>query len=601
MVLRDGVPMTDPDSFTRFDFIDTQDIQSIEIAKGPGSIFAAGSAGGTIHILSKSVFDNQQRRIKLGGGTYGTANLHGRYADKISENDFMAFTFSRRQSDNDWRRWNHYDSTQAGLKHGHLFGSGATLESELSYTEANMQLPGDMDEVQFKGFEKTGTQEETNSAWRHSGRYSTIVFFNTKYEAQVGDLTFKPRLYANQWEHLHPVTGAINESGPVTVYGTDLQSDWNHRLFDDEAMLIFGLTARVEHADHSKKYRYADLDTRFVTSPYPHTEIVATRSDEKGALMSEESYTNTLYGFYLQETLRPGERWLMDLSFRFDKAGFSTRGEETTAYDYSSGNYGSGEGNYTLDKTYDLASPRIGVSYRLTDTANLFATVARQDQTPSSGEFLDNRGLKASTSTNYEVGIKGRSPSFSYDLSAYLNPVQNEIVTTLDANNERVYQNAGETDKKGVELSTVYLLQENLSIGVNYAYSDYTYKAFEEVVYDNGATIVDRSGNRLKYIPMSQYTLFADYRHPSGLKAAVQSHTWGEYYMDDANTGKYDGYAFLTNLMLGYETGAHTITLNVNNLTDIHYAAEAKKSTSGDYSYAAGAPRTALLSYTYAF
>ncbi|MCG7897866.1 MAG: Plug domain-containing protein, partial [Candidatus Thiodiazotropha weberae] len=47
MVIRDGVPMTDPDSFSRFDFIDTQDIERIEITKGPGSLFGAGSAGGT--------------------------------------------------------------------------------------------------------------------------------------------------------------------------------------------------------------------------------------------------------------------------------------------------------------------------------------------------------------------------------------------------------------------------------------------------------------------------------------------------------------------------------------------------------------------------
>ena len=31
MLLRDGVPITDPDSFTRLDFIDTQDVERIEI------------------------------------------------------------------------------------------------------------------------------------------------------------------------------------------------------------------------------------------------------------------------------------------------------------------------------------------------------------------------------------------------------------------------------------------------------------------------------------------------------------------------------------------------------------------------------------------
>lgn len=34
MVIKDGVPMTDPDSFTRFDYIDMQDVSSIEVQKG---------------------------------------------------------------------------------------------------------------------------------------------------------------------------------------------------------------------------------------------------------------------------------------------------------------------------------------------------------------------------------------------------------------------------------------------------------------------------------------------------------------------------------------------------------------------------------------
>ena len=37
MVLLDGVPITDPDSMTRMDFIDTQLIEQIEVVKGPQS------------------------------------------------------------------------------------------------------------------------------------------------------------------------------------------------------------------------------------------------------------------------------------------------------------------------------------------------------------------------------------------------------------------------------------------------------------------------------------------------------------------------------------------------------------------------------------
>ena len=58
MVMKDGVPMTDPDSFTRFDFIDMQDVTSIEVQKGPGSINASNATGGVIQLVTKSVFDD---------------------------------------------------------------------------------------------------------------------------------------------------------------------------------------------------------------------------------------------------------------------------------------------------------------------------------------------------------------------------------------------------------------------------------------------------------------------------------------------------------------------------------------------------------------
>ncbi|MEW8062350.1 MAG: TonB-dependent receptor plug domain-containing protein, partial [Candidatus Thiodiazotropha sp.] len=139
MVIRDGVPMTDPDSFSRFDFIDTQDIERIEITKGPGSLFGAGSSGGTIQIISKSVFDSDSNRIKLGVGEFGQGNLHGRLAGDIDDSNAYSLTASYRKSDNDWREWNEFESKQFAFKHGYLLDSGATLESELSYHEADLQ------------------------------------------------------------------------------------------------------------------------------------------------------------------------------------------------------------------------------------------------------------------------------------------------------------------------------------------------------------------------------------------------------------------------------------------------------------------------------
>ena len=65
---------------------------------------------------------------------------------------------------------------------------------------------------------------------------------------------------------------------------------------------------------------------------------------------------------------------------------------------------------------------------------------------------------------------------------------------------------------------------------------------------------------------------------------------------------KYDGYKFITNANIGYDiSDVQSISLNVENLFDRHYAIEVKKSTTGTIDYAAGQPRTFVLSYRHSF
>lgn len=96
MVMRDGVLMTNPDSFTRMDFIDVDDMESVEVFKGPGAIAAANASGGVVFIKSKSVFDTDNNRIKLGYATFDTlnANIKGSFA--IDESNYVGVSVSRR-------------------------------------------------------------------------------------------------------------------------------------------------------------------------------------------------------------------------------------------------------------------------------------------------------------------------------------------------------------------------------------------------------------------------------------------------------------------------------------------------------------------------
>lgn len=592
MVLRDGVPMTDPDSFTRLDFIDTQDIARIEIAKGPGNLYSTGSAGGAIHIISKSVFDERPDSIRLGLGNEGNENLHLRYGRKLGENQAMALSFSHRAQDNDWRAWNKFDTQQLGVKHGLAMGANATLESELSYSQADLQLPGSMSAAQFETFKSTGEQTATQDPWKHNGRYSKIWFFNTKYEKEDGAVTWKPRFYYTQWTHYHPVTGLINETEDwVQTYGTDLEGHYRHELGGHKATLVAGITLRVDDNDDSRKYLYRDYTTAA-------GRITATLSDEKGALANVSSSKNTLYGVFLQESVRFGDRWLVDAGLRLDRARFKIDENEIWAYSYSTGAYAAGAGQDSVRKAYTLPAPKLGASYRLTDTTSVFAVLAQASQVPSESEISGNPDLDSAKSTNFEVGLKGRAARWAYDLSAYVNPVKDEIITVRQPDGQNVYLNAGETDKKGLEFSGSFRATDTLDVGVNYAYSHYKYDEFTEPVRVGMVTTnVNRAGNWLPYIPKHQYGVFAAWRHATGARVRIESNSWGSYYLDNANSEKYEGYDWVTNLMVGYEKGAHLVAFNVDNILDEHYAMEVKKDTSGKLSYSAASPRTYVLSY----
>jgi iron complex outermembrane recepter protein len=359
MVMKDGVPMTDPDSFTRFDFIDMQDVSSIEVQKGPGSINAVNSTGGVIQLITKSVFDEDKNSIKVGVGNDNQKNVNLKLRGAIDENDFASFTFSSRKIDNSWRDNNEFDTTQATLKYGHIFDDESTIENELSYTESNLNLPASMTREEFEVFKQTGKQHDTSNQWQNSARDSKIFSLNSKYEKEVGNITYKPRFYFNSWEHYHPVTGLINDSDDNKVFGTDLEFNAAHKLFSKDAMLVGGVTLKMDKTNDSKKYQYRDIQTQTVTSGWPPssvTQIVKTLSNEKGLLAGTEDSQTLLYGTYLMESFKVTDKLGFDISARVDKLKFDIDGNEITTYDYSTKSYKAGIGEYAIDNSFTQLS-----------------------------------------------------------------------------------------------------------------------------------------------------------------------------------------------------------------------------------------------------
>ena len=500
-------------------------------------------------------------------------------------------TATYRQMDNDWRTWNQFDTSQLSLKHGLMLNSNDVLESELAYSESNMQLPGAMDANLFSQFQRSGKQTDTSEPWKNSGRYSKVWLFNTKLEMQRGDFTFKPRIYYNTWYHYHPVTGIINETASwVSNIGADIEGQLRHQ----NGTLVGGLTLRQERAPDSRKFQYRDV-SKLATG-----RITATLTDQKGALAEIDDANTLLTGLYVQESWRPTDRWIIDIGTRYDVVRFDDRNTQLWQYDYANGKYIAGAGQTSLNKTFNLPAPKLAASYKLSDAFHVYAMLAQAGQIPSSSEMSNNHGLNAPIARNQEIGIKGRGRDWQLDGSIYTAQVRDEIV---QQNNGGVtdYLNAGKTNKKGLELSGNIRVGSGWEIGGHYGYADYRYGEFTEPVRVGAVTRnIDRAGNALPFVPRHQYGVFVGWK-ANGWRARLVANTWGEYWLDNANSEKYAGWEWVTNLSVGYEWAKHSLTLNAENLFDKRYAFEVKKDTAGKVTYTAAAPRSIALTYRYNF
>lgn len=589
MILLDGVPITDPDGMTRLDFVDSQLVDRIDVVKGPNStLYGANAAGGVINIITINPFE-EKKSVTFGYGGNNTQMYNINFGTSVS-NTYFALSGSRRSTDS-WRQWNEFSTDQASFKVGHVFAGNSSAEASVSYTEADLQLPGALTKEQFE----SDISQLTAEQWRNSGRYSKIFSANLKMEKEFGNITVKPLVYFQTWEHYHPVTGLINDGG-ADVYGADLQVDMKHRISGMGGTLTAGVTGQVDKGD-GKKYTYRD----YVKVPGPSGRIKYTLSDSRGDLAEIDDDKTTKWGIFAQESLRPSKNWIVDLGVRYDQVSFDINTSQYWEYSYSQGKYITpSEPKIIRKNTFDSVSPRIGVVYSLNDIVNLYGNISTGFQTPQSSEMSVNPDLKPLTVLNYETGLKARfAGGHSLDLAVFHMKVKDEIVQTV-VGGESTYSNAGRSEKNGLELSGKYQLFKGMFVGGSYTYSDFTFREFTEWI---SGTAYDRGGNSFPFIPRHQYSMFLYFKHPSGFKFRVETNTWGEYYMDNANSEKYKGYKFLTNALVGYEKNNLDITLDAYNLFDKRYAMEVTKdSTKSDpYLYRPGAPLNIMARVTYKF
>lgn len=223
------------------------------------------------------------------------------------------------------------------------------------------------------------------------------------------------------------------------------------------------------------------------------------------------------------------------------------------------------------EDSFNNFSPKIGVVHQFSDNHQIFAQLARGFRAPQatelyrlqSGQSVSN--IDSEELDSLEIGFRGGTGSFNYDVSAYTMTKDNFIFR--DTNRSNV--DNGETSHRGLELTLNWQITSTLRSNLYWTYAIHQYENNPALV---GVAI---SGNDIDTAPRTMGSLNLTWQSGPRLRSELEWIHLGKYYTDPQNTNRYDGHDLL-NLRVSLKLAeSWTGFFRVMNLTDEDYAERA--------------------------
>jgi iron complex outermembrane receptor protein len=566
-VLLDGFPETEPDGRTSFDGIDLGAAHGIDVIRSNASSLWGNAAGGVVSLSTMPEFERRFAEGEVAAGGFGFQRYLVRFGLPMRSGR-LATTLTRTVFDG-WRansaasRWLGNAALTASL------GPTTDLGVFVFAAENQFEIPGPLTADQV-----TRDPEQANPTYlsRRERRHNRVGRLGTSVQHDFGaGGTVSSMLYVNPKFLQRSERGTFRDFTRYHVGGNVVYSN-SARLSDKvRGRLLTG----VDEA-------YQDGAILFYSLTPEGTRGPELRDNKREG-------ANNL-GVFAQGELELNSRLGLSFGARYD------------AITYYSESFI--DQNLSDAKAFTRVTPKIGLNYRLSPLHSVYLNVGGGVEAPAGNEtdpastfgqdtvFAINPLLEPIRSVTYEVGSKqlvvfGREhgiTDLSYDVALYRTSVTNEIVPYRGG---RFYFTAGKARRTGAELGMSVNTRPGVSVQGSFTWSDNKYVEYlvDSVHYDRAkqGRFADFSGNRIVGIPSVMYGLSLGFAPEAwrGVRAQATLQGIGNYFADDANTIRVDGYAVVNGVVtldrpvsLG---GGSTIrgSISVNNLFNRKYLGSA--------------------------
>ncbi len=551
-LMQDGIPFTTPDGQGQTGLFDLDSAARIEVLRGPFAALYGNSSGGVVSLFTEDPPLRPTLRMAGGAGSYGAWKLGGGYGTTLGDLGVL-FNASRFAIDG----YRDHSRTQRDLASAKLVW-GANDASRFTLTATTLNQPDTQDPLGL-------TRSQLNQDRRQAG--TGALTFDTRKSIdhrQVG-LGWERRLGPRDTLKVSGYIGdrrvtqflafsgaAIDSSGGVVDLDRNFggaSAQWTRTVPMTWGPFTFTLGLDYDSMAERRKGFVNDFGT-----------AGDLRRNELDSVYNLDEYAIAEWWM--------AERWKLSGGVRHSSVDFKLSDDFVNAANPDD----SGRLRYSATR------PVIGLLYVLNDSINLYASAGRGFETPTFTELAYrpdgrsglNTALDASTSTNFEAGVKAQAGGATrVTLALFRSNTRNDIVPDVNAGGRATFRNAARTTRRGLELG----LESELGRGFN-TYLAYTLlnARFSDYRSTSGE---DLSGNTLPGAPRSSLYGELAWRHkPSGFVTALEGQWNSKVYADDANSADAGAYSTL-NWRVGYDwrVAGWRVSpyLRIDNLFDRRY------------------------------
>lgn len=547
----DGIPITNGVGETALDIYDPEDLESIEVIKGPKSSLYGSNLGGTLLLNSKKA--KSEGYFVNNNATVGSFGLFKNSTSFNFSDEKITVHFNYDHLEMDGYRDNsQYNRNSYFLNSSYRLSDKTQLSIVVNHTNYNAQIPSSIGRTDYDE-----NPEKAAFTWSKAKGYEldkqNLLGLNMthKFSSTFENST---SLFYSYVDHYEPRPFNIldeftNGYGLRSVFANSFE------FLGKNAIWNFGTEL------YKDVYQWKTIENRYAENNGNGSLEGALLSDnrenrgqvnlftnltlpviEKVTLQVGMNYNNTVYHFYDQLNTEDATR---DISRNFD----------------------------------DMIAPNLNLSYQFNAHQTVFANVSYGFNYPSLEETLTPEGvinpeIGPEKGYNYEIGSEAYFFKRKWHIMAsyYLMDIKDLLVAQRVGDDQYIGRNAGRTLHNGLEVSTDFKLHVTDSFWVApFFNASFNWHEFKEFIDGDN----DFSGNQLTGVP--------DISLASGVALNYKKFSFflnhfyvGEMPMNDSNSLYSDAYNLL-NLKFDYviqlvENLDFKVNFGINNLADTKYA-----------------------------